>query len=128
MFAIPVTLVTSAVYCVVAAYVFTRFQKVRWLALVGSLAVGAFVLTEVLLVVTLGAKEAYSRFGIGFWGIHAVSFVFGPPAFANVLLFENSKSALWRKIQVGLVSLVCWVSCMGSILADILLDESIFGR
>jgi len=128
LFAVPVTLVTSAVYCVGAAFILTKLRVLRPVALIGSLLVGLCILTEIVLLGALGAKAAYSRLGFGFTVIHEVSFWLGPPAIATLLLLLLPiRSDTWKRRKIVVASLVCWFVCMGALFGNIAVDEAIVG-
>lgn len=80
------------------------------------------------MLVTLGAKAAYSRLGLGFAVIHEVSFWLGPPAIANLLLLGCFlKRDLWSLSKIAVATFLCWFACMAALVGNIAVDEAIVG-
>ncbi len=128
MFAFPVTLVTSVVYCYGAASLFTKLRLLQSVAFAVSLSVALCILIEIILLITLGAKPTYAHLGVGFTVVHEVSFWLGPPAIANLLLILCwLRHDIQKPPKTAIVSVVCWFACMCALLGNISVDEAIVG-
>jgi hypothetical protein len=127
-FGVPAAAVASTFYCMLAAYAMTRWPLLRWVALVGSLFVGACLVGEVVLLTTWGAQEAYYRLGIIFVMIHETALMLGPPAVANlILLLTSVRSRTWKAWKVAVAFVFCWTACVAGAFWNIYVDEAIVG-
>jgi hypothetical protein len=124
--AVPITLVTSTIYCLGAAFLLSEICAFRPAALVGSMFVCFCILSEVVLCKTVGAKTAYSRYSVGFYELHMLCFWFGPPAIANMLLllFSVWKNS-WKYLKITISIVICWFACMGFLFENIAIHEEI---
>lgn len=127
LLAVPVTLVASLVYSCLIIPAGRRWPLMRSALLISAGLVGFFVVSEMLMLAVLGAKESSFRFGRIFTIFHFVSCVFAPPAVAHLAFYLSSR---WtRRISLQFITVVpcCWLACMVVILGHIAIDEAIVG-
>lgn len=124
LLAIPVTLIASFVYAVLALALFRFLPIVGRVFVVASLLVVAVIVTEVVLLVVLGPKDTYARLGHGFTALHFLGFLLGPPAVANLILHFGR---CWRWLRFFSATACCWIACMSALLGNIAVDEAIGG-
>ena len=124
LFAIPVTLVTSTVFCLLALRGFRRFPMLRSLAFIAASIVLCSVALELVLSLALGPLVLHQRFD----GIHSVlhfaNFILAPPAIASVILLPALRWGLPLRI---VAVCACWFTCMASLLGNLVVDEAIYG-
>lgn len=127
LIAIPVSLVASVVYTVLAVETFERWPLIEKVGVSLSRVIAVMLLFEVALVVTIGPKSAYTEFQHAFTTLHFVVLLLFPPAFANLILRASTK-AHYRKWLRNVVSMgCCWISCMAILIGQIMINESIVG-
>ena len=125
--AIPFTLLTSTVFCLLAIWVFRRFPKLRAPAFIAASVVLCFVVLEVILSVAFGPLALHRRFGGVHSVLHFANFVLAPPAITCVILVaalrRGDPSLALRIVAIG----ACWFTCMASLFGNIAVDEAIYG-
>jgi hypothetical protein len=127
LFAVPVTFVTSLVFCLSAHFVFRRWARVQHFCTLGATLVVVSLLVETFLSLWIGPFYLDHRFGIFYWILHGIGFFFGPPAIGVLVFFTVSRFVRFTTVRVGLATAVCWIACMATLLANIMVDEDING-
>jgi hypothetical protein len=127
LLAVPVTLVTSVTFCVLAFFAMQRWPTFCHIALLVAVCVVAAVAIELVLSLTVGPFHLHQRFGGAYTAWHLVAFFFGPPAIAFLVLAGMCRLARLAVVRVGVAILVCWFACMATLLGNIVIDEDIHG-
>ena len=127
MLALPVTLVTSTVFCLLAFWAFGRFPQLRSpVGVFAGIVVGSVVL-EIVLSIAFGPLSLHRHLDGLHSVVHFINFILAPPAVACVILVRaarsGTRSVLPRIAAIG----VCWFTCMASLLGNIVVDEAIYG-
>ena len=127
IFAVPVTLVTSTVFCLLAFWAFRRFPMLRSPVCIAASIVLCSVALELVLSFAVGPLALHQRFD----GIHSVlhfaNFVLAPPAIACVILVATLRWG-FPPLPLRIVAVcACWFTCMASLLGNIVVDEAIYG-
>jgi hypothetical protein len=125
--AAPVTFVTSLLFCLLAHFAFCRWPQVRRICVVAAFLIVAALVIEAVLSLHVGPFHLHGRFGRGYWTFHMVGFLLGPPATAVLVYVAVSRFVSLVFVRVGLATVVCWLTCMTTLLANILVDEDIQG-
>src|SRR4029077_18728282 len=127
LFAVPVTLVTSTVFCILAHFAFRRWRCVRNVAAIASLVVAAYLALEALAVFRIGPFQIYQSIGPLYWELHMVGFIFGPPVIGVLVYVGVSRFVRFAPVPIILATVVCWFMCMFTLLGSIAIDEDIHG-
>jgi hypothetical protein len=127
LFAVPVTLVTSTVFCVLAFFATQRLPSIRRVAVVCSLCVVASLLVEVVCALTVGPFRLHQRLGAAYTTWHLVGFFLGPPAVALLVLVASSPLVRVGVLRIGIATALCWFACMATLLGNIMVSEDIYG-
>jgi hypothetical protein len=98
---IPVAFVMSMVYCAILAHAVRRFDRLRSWLYAASFVLLAGVLSEIVLLITLGAVGARALIGPAFFIAHLAFVLLGAPALANVLLLRKSGPLIGRWYLAG---------------------------
>lgn len=125
--ALPVTLVASIVFCLLASWIFSRFPQVR--SRVGFFAgiIVASVVLEVVLSIMFTPLWLHQHLGRFHSVIHFTNFVLAPPAVASVILIPAGHTG-WRYVfRLVIATGICWFTCMASLLGHIYVDEAVHG-
>jgi hypothetical protein len=125
--AIPVTFVTSLVFCLLAHFAFRRWPKVRRICMAVAFVIVAALAIEVVLSLRIGPYHFHQRFGRAYWTLHMVGFLLGPPAIAVLVYVAVSRFVGLVFVRVGSATVVCWFACMATLLGNIMVDEDIQG-
>lgn len=127
MFALPITLYTSTVFCLLAFWVLTQWPFLRPISGVLSSVILVSVTIELALSTWVGPLELRSRFGMIHTVMHYANCVFVPPAVACAILLTCIRFRLWRWLQCVIAIGACWFACMAVLLGHIAVDEEIYG-
>ncbi|MCX6951657.1 MAG: hypothetical protein NTV51_05675 [Verrucomicrobia bacterium] len=126
LFALPVTLGASASYTWLAIRMFGRWPRTSRVAVAISHVVAGLVVLEVILLLAMGAKDAFRDLRHTYTTLHIVNFLLAPPAVANLALhFTPRSSAGQRRFKVA--TLCCWLTGMTVLVGNIVVDETITG-
>ena len=124
---IPITLVTSTVFCVLAFFFANRWPKVGRFSVFASLCVLALLLLEATFVLTVGPFHLYQRLGAAYTVWHLIGFFLGPPAVGLLVLIGTSRFIRIGPVRVGVATVLCWFACMAALLGNFIVDEDIHG-
>ncbi len=127
LFAAPVTLVASIVFCSLAFYASQRWPRLQEVAFVSGICILALLLIELLLSVTVGPFHLHQRFGSAYAVWHLVGFFLGPPAIGFLTLLAICRLVRLTAVLIGVATLLCWLACMATLLGNIMVDEDIHG-
>jgi hypothetical protein len=127
LLAVPVTFVTSLVFCLLAYFGFRRWPRVRHVCIVAAFWIVGYLAAEVIAVFTIGPFHLHAFLGPIYWTLHMVGFLFGPPAVAVLVFVGVSRLVRVAAVPVALATLVCWFVCMTTLLGNIAIDEDIHG-
>ena len=127
IFALPVTLYTSTVFCLLAFWVLTRWPFFRPIVAVASLLVLVSVTLEIAFSIWIGPLQLRNRFGIAHAMVHFLNCLLAPPAIACAILLTCMRIRLWRWVQCVVAIGACWFACMAVLLGHIAVDEEIYG-
>ena len=125
LLAIPVTLLISAVFCVLAIWALRRFAILRVPVLVASSVIFCSVVLEIILSFALGPLALHNRFGSLHSGLHFANFVLAAPAVACLILVAALRRGSFALRLLAIC--VCWFTCMASLLSNIVVYENIYG-
>ena len=121
---VPIAFVMSMIYCAILAYALRQIELIRrWLYTVSIVILLGFI-TEVVLLVTLGAVGSRGLIGPAFYVAHLVFFFFGTPALANVLVLRK-RGPLVRKWY--LAGAICTVFAFCLVLLQYGVSEALYG-
>ena len=122
--AFPVVLVANLGYVLLARWALRRRPGLRpWLLWPSLLALLA-VVTDVLLVASMGAVGARRLLGQGYWPFHLASVALGAPALANVALSTGGQR--WHKRWWTLAG-ACFIVGMLLVFFQVGVGDSLFG-
>jgi hypothetical protein len=124
LFSIPAAFVASTVWCAILVQIVNRFERLsRWLYTVSLIVLVAF-LSEVVLLITLGAVQSRGIIGPVFYVVHSAIFFLGTPALANVALLHRRSAVLklWY-----LVPIPCTILALGLVLMQYGVSEALYG-
>ena len=93
----------------------------------GSVCDLAALAIEIVLSLRVGPFHLHERFGRAYWAFHMVGFFLGPPAIAVLVYVVVSRFVGLVLVRVGLTTVVCWFTCMATLLGNIMVDEDIQG-
>jgi hypothetical protein len=127
LFAVPVTLFTSTVFCFLALWAFTRWPFLRPICGMLALLVLLSVAVEVFLSVRVGPLQLHNRWGVVHEVVHYTNFFLAPPAVACAIFLPCIHYGLRRWVQRILAIGACWFTCMAVLLGHITVDEEIYG-
>src|ERR1700733_8615572 len=131
LLAIPVSGIISVFYSGGTAFLLNAFSWLRWPVLILSGIVVVNLGAEFVLLLSLGAKQAYSLLGVGFAVMHEINFFFASASVANFVLvpFAFWTREIWSRIGLSFLCAtpVCWIMCMTMVLNNISVDEDIVG-
>jgi len=127
LFAVPATFAASLTFCVLAHFVFRRSPRVQYFCTLGAALVVVSLIVETSLSLWIGPLRLDHRFGIFYWILHGIGFFFGPPAIGVLVFVTVSRFVRFTTVRVGLATAVCWIVCMATLLANIMVDEDING-
>jgi hypothetical protein len=127
MLALPVTLVTSTVFCLLAFCAFHRFPRLRSPVAVFASIILASVVLEVVLSFTFGPLSLHRHLDGLHSVVHFANFILAPPAVACVVLVRAAQSGAGSILLRVAAICVCWFTCMASLLGNIVVDEAIYG-
>jgi hypothetical protein len=127
IFAVPVTLVASAVFCLLTFWALRRFPMLRSPVFFAASIVLFSVALELVLSFAVGPLALHQRFDSIHSVLHFANFVLAPPAIACVIIVAALRWG-FRPLPLSIVAIgVCWFTCMASLLGNIVVDEAIYG-
>ena len=127
LLAVPVTLVTSALFCILTHFAFRRWPHVRRVCVIAAFWVVGILIGEAAAVFRIGPFHLYQSLGPIYWALHMIGFVFGPPAVGVLVYVGASRLVRFAAIPIALATVVCWFACMVTLLGNIAIDEDING-
>jgi hypothetical protein len=89
LLSLPVALLLSSVYCLTLAKVIARSQSASHWLRVSSWVIWGILVTELLLLSTLGAVKSRELIGSAFYFTHVSVFILSLPALANLLVLRG---------------------------------------
>jgi hypothetical protein len=125
--ATPVTFVTSLVFCILIHFAFHQWPKLRHTCMAAAFVIVAGLLIEVVLSLCVGPFHLHERFGDVYWALHMAGFFLGPPAIAVLVFVGVSRFVSVVFVCLGLATAFCWLACMATLVANIMVDEDIVG-
>ena len=127
MLALPLTLVTSTVFCLLAFWAVHRFPRLSSpVAKVASIIVCSVIL-EVILSVGFGTLLLHRHLEPIYFVVHFTNFILAPPAVACVILVHATRLGT-RTVVLRVVAIcACWLTCMVSLLGSWAVNEAIYG-
>jgi hypothetical protein len=124
LLSIPAAFLASTVWCAILVHGIKLFERLsRWLYTVSLIVLVAFV-SEVVLLITLGAVQSRGMIGPVFYVVHIAIFFLGTPALANVALLHRRSTVLryWY-----LVPIPCTIFALVLILMQYGVSEALYG-
>jgi hypothetical protein len=124
LFSIPAAFLASTVWCGILAHTIKRFERLsRCLYTVSLIVLVAFI-SEVVLLITLGAVQSRGMIGPVFYVVHSAIFFLGTPALANVALLHRRSNVLtyWY-----LVAIPCTIFALVLVLMQYGVSEALYG-
>jgi hypothetical protein len=131
LLAILLTGFISVIYSGGMTFLLHRARWLRWPILTLSGIIAANLGAELILLFSIGAKHAYSLFGLGFTIMHETNFFLASASVANFILvaFTFWTGDKWSKWGFSFLSTIpiCWFMCMAMLIGNISVDEAIVG-
>jgi hypothetical protein len=124
IFSIPVAFVASMVYCAILANAIRRFEGLRRWLYAASVVILAGLLSEVVLLITLGAVRSRGVIGPAFYVVHVILFFLGTPALANILLLRKRAPVIRRWYLAGVL---CTAFAFCLVLLQYGVSEALYG-
>ena len=129
-FSIPVALVASMLYCFFLDRVVLKFERAtRWLRFT-SYFVLAFVASELVMLLTVGAVRSRAILGRSFYVAHVILFFVSVPALANSLVLRQHREFRERRELVArwyVAGALCTIFAFFLVLLQYSVSESLFG-
>lgn len=127
LFAFPVTLVISAMFCVIAAAVLEEWENVRKIAVVLAVCVLLSAVMELMLGSRYGAAWLYDNWGLNYTRMHFINFFSIPPSVACLLIVACLRPDVPEWVLNAVSIAGCWIACVVVLFAHITAWEAIFG-
>ena len=119
---VPIAFVCSALYCLLAEKVIKRSIRLSFFLRILSVIVLALFVTEIILLIWLGATRSQNILGRGFYIAHLAIFFLGSPALANMLILRKGNGFKWY-----ITSFLCTLFAFCLVLLQSSVSESLFG-
>ena len=125
--AVPITLVTSIVFCLLAYFTLNKMPVLLGPTTVISKVLIVLVSVSFAIGIWPGPKVAFEQARLFYWAFYAGCLIVGPPAVAAFLMAVAIKKDEGKKTALYLPTLACWFTCVTLVFWDLYVSEAIYG-